>query len=260
MKQYNILVALFTCLLLSACEKVINIDLKNAAPQLVIEGIVDNSGNPAKVTIAKSVAFSNRNAYPPVTGAVIKISDNAGNVFNLTETQPGTYTNSLLKGVAGRTYTLIVTAEGQNYTASSAMPLPVALDTLEQEKLTVDRTYLIVNALFEDPAGFGNNYHFIQTINGKRNPLIYILDDSYSDGGPVVNQLLDQEDNRKLKAGDVVQVEMQCVNSVFYRYLRGLVDLQDNNTVPANPETNINNNALGYFSAHTSQKKTIVIR
>jgi hypothetical protein len=258
MKQYYILLMIITALTFTACEKVINVDLKNVESKIVIEGIIDNSSNPAKVIISKSVSFSTANTYPPVTGATVKIIDNLSNNFTLTETTRGTYTNAALIGIPGRTYTLTVTAEGKNYTAVSTMPQQVYLDSLFQEKITLTKTIIVVNALFDDPAGFGNSYQFIETVNGKRNKAIFILDDQFQDGGTIANQLIDED--IKLKAGDLVQIEMQCVNRTIYRYLLGLSDLQLGNTVPANPETNISNNALGYFSTHTSQKKTIQIR
>jgi hypothetical protein len=258
MKKYHIFLMLITALIFTACEKVINVDLKNVEAKTVIEGIIDNSGNPAKVIISKSVAFSVANTYPSVTGAAVKVKDNLGNSFTLVESPAGTYTNATLVGVPGRTYTLSITAEGKNYTAVSTMPQPVNLDSLFQEKITLTKTIIVVNALFDDSAGFGNSYQFIQTVNGKRNKTIFILDDQFQDGGTIANQLIDED--IKLKASDLVQIEMQCVNRTTYRYLLGLSDLQLGNTVPANPETNISNNALGYFSTHTSQKKTIQIR
>ncbi len=257
MKKYKIAAAIGMAIILASCEKVINVDLKSATPKIVIEGIVNNS-DPAKVVISKSVSFSNTSTYPAVTGATVNISDNAGNTYTLAETVAGTYTNALLVGVPGSTYTLAVTAEGKNYTASCTMQPPVNMDTLYQETLTVTAKSIIATAEFTDPAGFGNSYHFVETVNGKRNKTIFVVDDLFQDGGLISYQLFDED--LKLKAGDVVQVEMQCIDRVVFRYLRGIQDLQFNNTVPANPDNNISNNALGYFSAHTAQKKTIVIR
>jgi hypothetical protein len=258
MKKNKFIYSALGVLLLASCEKVINVDLKKAEPKIVIEGIINNSGDPAKVTINKSVSFSTPNTFPPVTGATVKVTDNTGKNYTLTENPAGTYTNASLIGVEGRIYTLAITAEGKNYTASCKMPQQVNLDSIFQEKLTFTRPLIVVTALFDDPAGFGNNYQFIETVNGKRNKTIFILDDLYQDGGTISNQLIDED--AKLKAGDVVQIEMQCVDKNIYRYLRGLEDLQFNNSVPANPDSNISNNALGYFSAHTSQKATITIR
>jgi Domain of unknown function (DUF4249) len=257
MKKHNILYIVFVSALFTSCRKIINVDLKNAPSNIVIEGRIDNN-NPGKVTISKSVPFSSSNSFPPVTRATVKVTDDRNNNFILTESTGGTYSNNSLVGVPGRTYTLNITAEGKNYTATSVMPQKVNLDTLVQDKIILTNSQIVVNALFTDPAGFGNYYHFIETINGKQSKFIYVLDDIYQDAGIIEVQFFD--DDMKLKAGDVVQIEMQCIDKNIYRYLKGLADLQDGGTVPANPESNINNGALGYFSGYTSQKKTIVIR
>jgi hypothetical protein len=256
MKKY-ITAALILGITLASCEKVVNVDLNNAEPKIVIEAIVNNS-DPCKVVISRSVPFSYLSNFPAITGATVKISDNTGNAYTLAETVAGTYTNALLVGVPGRTYTLSVTAEGKNYTAVCTMPAPVNMDSLYQDSITVTKKTVFVTAVFTDPAGFGNSYQFVEKVNGKRNKTIFITDDLFQDGGIIGNELLDED--LKLKTGDVVEVEMQCIDRVIYRYLRGLEDLQFNSTVPANPDTNISNNALGYFSAHVSQKKTIVIK
>lgn len=257
MKSYQILCAAFLCLLFISCEKVITTELKKAEPAIVIEGTITNNA-PGKVTISKSVPFSNNNNFPSITGAKVSVTDNTGRNFVLSESTPGTYTNASLVGIPGRTYTLNITAEGKNYIATSVMPSPVKLDTLIQDRIILTSSQITVNALFTDPPGFGNYYHFIETINNNRSKIIYVLDDLYQDGGITEVQFWD--DVLKLKAGDVVQIEMQCIDKNIFRYIRGIEDLQVGGTVPANPESNISNNALGYFSAHTSQKKTITIR
>jgi Domain of unknown function (DUF4249) len=256
MKKYISIVILIVAI--TSCEKVINVDLKTADPKLVIEGVVDNSGKPAKVTLSKSVAFSVNNIYPTVNGASVKITDNLGNNFTLIESPLGTYTNASLIGVPGRTYNLTVIVDGKTYLANSIMPQQVNLDSVFQDKITLTKPIIFASALFNDPVGFGNYYNFIQTINGKRNKNIYALDDIYQDGGLVVNQLFDQDSS--LKVGDKVKIEMQCINKLTYRYLVGLQDLQFNNSVPANPVNNITNNALGFFSAHTAQIDSLTIR
>ncbi|HEX3934908.1 MAG TPA: DUF4249 family protein, partial [Puia sp.] len=66
---------LLTALLASACKKVIDVDLKNAAPQIVIEGNITDAGGAYEVKITRTVDFSADNVYPPVTNAVVTITD-----------------------------------------------------------------------------------------------------------------------------------------------------------------------------------------
>jgi Domain of unknown function (DUF4249) len=261
MKNYIIVLAALLAFTLTSCEKVINVDLKNAEPKIVIEGIVDNSGNPAKVIISKSVVFSANNSFPKVSGASVKITDNAGNVFTLNETTPGIYTNALLIGVIGKTYNLSVTVEGKIYTASSTMPRKAALDTLTQETIgsgTAGSAEKIVNLWYTDPIGFGDYILVGQSINGKPDDAIRVADDSYSDGSSSPFPVFGGE--AELKTGDAVKIELRFIDKFVYRYMRGLADLQEGNTVPANPETNITGNPLGYFSAQTTETKTITIQ
>jgi hypothetical protein len=260
MKNYKIILAAFLLLAMASCEKVINVDLKNAAPRIVIEGTVDNSGKPAKVIISKSIVFSANNTYPAVSGAVVKITDNAGNTFTLNETSAGIYTNALLIGVVGKTYNLSVTVEGKNYTASSTIPRQAAIDTLTIETFatgTAGSSQKVVNVIYTDPVGFGDNIQIGQSVNGKPDDAIRVGDDSYSDGSSSPNPVFGGE--AKLKSGDVVKIELRFIDKFVYRYMRGLADLQSGNTVPANPDTNISGNPLGYFSAHTTETKTITI-
>lgn len=255
MKQFAIIA--LAALAMSACTKVIDIDLKDAAPKLVIEGAVRNDG-PAKVSISRSVVFGSSNTYPVVTGATVQISDNAGNSYTLAETQPGIYTNPLLVGQPGRAYTLRANVEGKTYTAQSTMPQQVPFIDMYQDTVFVSEKLIVTAVHFIDPVGFGNYYHFAQTVNGKRNKTVFITDDTFQDGGDIDEPLIDED--MKLKVGDVVKIEMQTIDKAVYRYLRGLEDLQLEVSVPANPDSNISNGALGFFSAHTAQTKTIVIR
>jgi hypothetical protein len=260
MKNYKIIVGVLISTILYSCEKVINVDLESASPKIVIEGIVDNSGRPAKVSITKSIVFSAaNNTAPKVTGAVVKITDNVGNIFSLTETTPGVYTNALLIGSIGKTYNLSVLVEGKTYTAFSTMPRASILDTLIQDTVFTNKKRTAVNAFIKDNIGLGDDIQVVQTVNGVLDKTTYVDTDTYLDGSNLPFTLAQNED-LILKRGDNVKVELRSIDKNVYRYLRGIVDLVGGNTVPANPISNINGGSLGFFSAHDSQTKTIIIR
>ena len=266
-KNIKVIAVIFITIALNSCEKVINIDLKNAEPRIVIEGIVDNSGKPASVKITKSVSFSNTATAPAVSGATVKISDDAGNNFTLTETSPGLYTNATLLGQIGKTYTLTVINAGVTFTAKSTIPRQAAIDTIFQESVTIPGNApgtaasvgKIATLVYTDIIGFGDNAHVIQTINGKIDNILNVADDQFSDGSDLPYQLYPNP-NTKLKTGDVVKIELRFIDKNVFRYLNGILEIQGGNTVPANPDSNISGGCLGYFSAHTSETKTIVIQ
>jgi len=258
MKHSIVIVLIASIFLFSSCEKVINIDLKNAGPKLVIEGSVDDSGNPATVTISKSAVFSAGNNYPKVSGAVVKITDNLGTIFLLPETATGVYTNTALNGVVGRTYQLSVLLEGKTYTASSTIPRKVMLDSLILDKEDFGEKEIIVGASFTDPVGFGDNIQVVQTINGKADRITHVTNDFYLDGSST--RFLLETGTIQLVAGDKVSIEFRSIDKNVYHYLLGVQDLNYGDTSPENPESNISGNVLGFFSAHTTQSKVIIVK
>ena len=216
MKHSKIIVLILSIITFSSCEKVINIDLKNAAPHLIIEGRVDDSGNPATVTISKSAVFSANRNYPKVSGAVVKITDNLGAIFLLKETTPGSYTNAALTGVIGRTYQLSVQLEGKNYTSSSTITRKAVLDSLVVDNnpfgggIGGGDAEKWIGVSYTDPAGYGDNIQVVQTINGKEDRITHVADDFYSDGGRAPFFLTTGK--IKLKLGDTVAIAFRFID------------------------------------------------
>jgi len=63
------------------------------------------------------------------------------------------------------------------------------------------------------------------------------------------------------KKNDILKVDMEFVDKKVYDYLFGLgQNLSQFTTTPSNPISNINNEALGFFNAHTTQKYIIIIK
>ena len=255
----NKIISSTLCLaLLAGCTKQVNVDLKNADQQLVIEGNVTNA-DIASVSISKTVTFSSSNTFPPVSGATVNIADDLGTTYPLTENAAGHYINSSLVGVPGHSYTLTITTEGKTYTSVSTMPQVVNLDTILLEQISFGNKFIwSVKPQYTDPAGFGNYYKFTEFINHVRNPTIFAWDDRFVNNGISTRPLL-QADSA-ININDSVGVEMQCIDKNIFRYFSTLADLQQNATTPANPDSNISGGVLGYFSAHTRQRKTVVVK
>jgi hypothetical protein len=249
---------------LYACKKIINVNLNDAAPQIVIEGVITNAPGPYQVQISKTVNFSDANVFPAVSGAVVKISDNNTSITDvLTETSPGIYTTHVISGVPGHAYKLSVVTGGQTYTASSVMPQPVPLDSISFQKTSsFNKTTINVSPNYQDPAGINNYYTFTQYVNSKKLPTVLAFDDRLTDGKYVTRIL--RLDSSYINLGDTVQVKMNCVDQNTFNYFYTLVQVSGNSTfqsvTPSNPVSNISNNALGYFSANTTQTKKAIAR
>jgi hypothetical protein len=260
------LIAVILLLLLPAvhaCKKVIQVDLDDAAPQIVIEGGVTNVPGPTQVTITQTVNFSASNSFPPVQGAAVQITDsNTAQDYSLSEGNPGIYMSQALQGHPGHTYILSVKAGGKSYTASSAMPAPVRLDSVSFVTNVDVNGNASINAVanFQDPPGLGNYYQFIEYNNGKATPDIFVFDDYLSDGRYIREVLYN--DTSTLHVGDFLVVDMNCVDATIYNYFFSLFQATSNgfqSAAPANPVSNISNGALGYFSAHTVSSKGLKV-
>lgn len=261
------IITVFVLILISiisfSCQKVISVDLNSAAPNIVIEGNISDQDGAYEVKISKTVNFDQTNTFPPVTGAGVTISDNFGNSEKLTEILPGTYHTSVIRGIPGRTYTLNVTINGEEYTASSTMPYSVNIDSLSLENMSFGRdNSKVVDVHFKDSAGVKNYYRFVELRNGVVQKHIFLIEDRLRDGSEVTSSLF--ADNDTLNIGDSVTVLLQCIDKNVYDYFRSAAQITGSggpqSASPSNPLTNLSNGALGYFSAYAVRSKKIVIR
>jgi hypothetical protein len=241
---------------LASCKKIINIDIKNAQQQLVIEGNISNLGNDATVLISKTQNFSTVNAFNGVSNASVVIADNIGNVDTLFESSPGVYKSTKINGIPGNEYSLKVITNGQTYTAVSKMPQLVKLDTIIAIKSSFGGgTNNLVIPIYKDTKDVKNYYRFIETINSDIQKTVFIYDDQYNDGlyaqRPIFNPLTD------VKTGDTVKIDLLNITSDNFLYWFSLE--QNQTTTPSNPVNNISNGALGYFSAHSISSNSIIV-
>jgi len=251
--------SLMIALLIFSCKKVININLNNAAPKIVIQGNITNSSGPYLVQITQTVNFSAANVFPPLSGAVVKISDNTvGLTDSLIEVSPGIYSTHTLRGVSGHTYQLNILALGKTYTALSTMPQPVLLDSINfiySNLFGVSNIDAVVN--FQDPPNISNYYTFTEFVNNRQLANTYVFSDRLSDGKYISQEIV--ADSAYVKRGDTVLIQMNCVDKNVWGYYSTLgLSVTGNNPQslsPANPVSNISNNALGYFNACTSNIK-----
>jgi hypothetical protein len=264
----NIFFIIISMVLFSSCEKVIEIDLNTTAPQIVIEGEMSDQAGIYTVKISKTVNFSDANNYPPVQGATVTITDNTGLSETLTESAAGIYKTRNLLGVGGRTYTLNVNIAGKIYTAVSAMPTLVPLqgikiipsNLLRPGQDTGARFIAIPNYI--DPPSIGNCYRFIQTLNGKADNAFIVFNDNVNNGMPNQRPIFSR--NLELRKGDTLTVEMRNIDKTVYEYFYSLNQSSGEGpgggSTPANPVNNIVGGALGYFSAYSTSKKTVIVQ
>ena len=260
MKSSLYILALFV--LFTSCEKVINLDLGNSDGTLVIEGNITNTAGPYFVKLTRTVSFSDPNVFPSVANAKVIITDNAGQKDTLTYTNNGIYKTNSLMGIPGRTYNLTVAADGKTYTAKSTMPAIVVFDSLRYSPFQIAGNIRhSVVPVYTDPVSLGNFYRFLVKVNGVLDKGYIVFNDNVNNGKTNSRPL--RTSDIEIEKGDNVQVEMQCVDENANTYYFTLSQIQGGGpgggTTPTNAPNGITGGALGLFSAHTTQTKSIVI-
>jgi hypothetical protein len=248
----------------SSCRKVITLKLRDSEEKFVIEGVVTNEPGVCKVLISKTRHFNEDNQFEGISGAIVKVKDN-GTEFTLSETRPGHYESTQVTGVPGHVYQLTVTVSGQTFTAYSTMPQPVKLDTLYVAPGPFGQ-FDFPTIAYTDPAGINNGYRFVQYVNGIKEPRIFWDDDEFTDGQPVVMQLDNGADEKDdpgiIRPGDEVTIEMLTLDEPIFRFWYSMRSGggagNSNAAAPGNPITNLQGAALGYFSAHTVDRRTVI--
>ncbi|QNK63696.1 DUF4249 domain-containing protein [Pedobacter sp. PAMC26386] len=259
----KLLYLLIFTLLFSACEKVIDVKLDGSATQIVIEGQVTANRGPYRVSIKESKNFEDDNNFPGRNDAVVEIKDlTSGFAETLSNKNSGVYETSAMQGVGGHTYQLTVKLSGKTYTATSTIPLKmVKVDKLYAKRFELDANKIFMVPEYTDPVGKGNYYRIRQWVNNVIIKGSFVRNDDATDGRTYDNQLYYETDakygNPLINNGDLMTVELQCIDKGTYDYFRTLNATIDQNTdTPSNPLTNISGGALGVFNACQSSNIT----
>ena len=142
------------------------------------------------------------------------------------------------------------------------MPVPVSFDSVSVDQiLWFGNPRFLITSYFNDPLGINNYYRFVVYRKGKPRSSIYVFTDEGKDGTINTPSFLASS---KFESGDTIEVEMQCIDKSVYDYFFGLRQLTGTffyqSASPANPESNIlGANGIGFFSAYTSERKTIIM-
>ena len=125
--QKGFFMGIFICLL--ACEVPIDVEYEVSVPQIVVDGLITDQPGPHEIILTYSGAYTSGSDgnNPPVSEAIITITDDLGNIEYLRETRPGRYkTSDFYLGTVGRTYVLsITTKEGNTIESYPEKMLPV---------------------------------------------------------------------------------------------------------------------------------------
>ena len=267
MKKFTFIAFLFILLtVITACEKVIDIDLSDSQEVIVIEASITNAKNPIKVLVSKTSPFLGTKTAIPVSGATVSIRTAKGKPNYFVETMPGEYLHTNNSVVPGQWYICEVQYNGITYTARSYMNEKVPIGDVKFTHFDglgfFDSGYKVV-CFIKDPEKVINFYRLRYFTNGD--PVddkgdLSVFSDKLFNGKMVgLNQ-----GSFVFQKTDTLIVEIQSIDKAAYDYFSTLKSISGFETFqsasPANPISNFNNGALGYFSAYTYERRKMIIQ
>lgn len=253
----------FSILSLAACKKIINVDVNNSSPRVIVEAeITDEPGKLQHIFyLSQSNPLSSSNQRSPIVGAFVVLEDmTLHQKDTLLETQPGEYMTQHTLGIAGHAYEMNALINGVHYTANSTMPYPVPIDSMKVQVFQFfGQKVKQVVPVFHDPIAITNFYRFSLVLNDSLlNESTQAWEDALTDG-KTNSRPINIAEQDLFKGNDTLIVTMNCTDKASYDFYNTLQNATGDGQTPSNPISNISANGLGYFSAVTKIKDTIIV-
>lgn len=152
-KYYLILLSLIFLVSLKGCIDPFTIELDSSESEfiLVVESLITNEPGSFVVKLSRSVPIDTTVSLMKETGALVTISDDRDNSYELEEVEPGLYKclQADVKAIPGRSYKLsLIDSENKEYESTSVLMLETPeIETLKWEETA--NTVILDNEVFE---------------------------------------------------------------------------------------------------------------
>ncbi len=267
---YSLLIVLFSFI---SCEKVIDVDLTTSEPRLVVEASINwfnlTPGNEQVVKLSTTTDYFS-SEIPPVTDAVVFITNSSNEVFTFTQdTEPGIYKCLTFNPAVNETYTLTVIHEGETYTSTEKLLDTPTVTRIEQDDeggILGDETE--VKFFFNDLINETNFYMVMINDPYKVIPEFGVIEDRFFEN----NEMFGLYFSEDLKPGDTLRFTLNGITSNYYNYMDIL--LEQTGTSSAGPfstptstvrgniinQTDFDHFALGYFRLSKTEVSEYIIQ
>jgi len=267
MKSYILKLSFAISLLFMSCTDVIDVEVPEAAPRLVVEASLDwekgTPGNSQVIKLSMSTPYFDNLLETPVSGASVKvINNNDQSEVVFTDLNNGNYATDLFVPIMGQSYTLMVVYDEELYLASETMtPVTDITAVYQSRENGFDKEALEVNIDFIDPGGIDNFYLSKFQRRGDPFQTLFDVKDEFTDGNKmsIFYEKLEDEDAGEMEfvPGDIVDISLLGLSEPYYNYIKLLIEQSQSggpfSTIPAEIKGNcINqskpeNYAFGYF-------------
>lgn len=273
MKKINIIIAFLSILFLVSCEEVVQLDLPEATPKIVIEAVIKwqkgTSGAIQKIKLTTTTGFYST-TIPVVSGAsvIVKNSSNTSYTFNEINGS-GEYVCTNFRPVINETYTLTVISNNQIYTASEKLQSVASItEIIQNDKGGFTGNDIEIKTYFNDPANEDNYYLYNYNYSNEVLQNFYVDEDAFYQG----NRFFSVSLSDKVKKGNKITVTHFGISKSYYNYLSVLLSIASNGggspfqSPPATVRGNIINSTttadypLGYFSLSETDKREYIVQ
>ena len=263
-----------------SCTEKMEIELDDTYTRLVVEGRFSTDTTIHTVRLTKSSSYFYNQAPPPVSNALITISDgNTTITLNENATKPGIYETPVNTfGKIGSTYKLLIKNVDINndgimeeYDATSTIYPINQIDSISTKYYT-DFEAWEIKCFVQDPPTedyylfhiYKNNVLMTDTLT---EPLV--VDDKLYNGnytnGIGVGYLRDEKSGERGYLGDSIRLETWRIDKNFFKFVSEYKDALRTQTPlfsgpPANVKGNVSNGAIGYFAAYSVSKASTTIK
>jgi hypothetical protein len=247
----------------SSCEKVIELELNEAEKKIVVEAVLKDNPGDNKILLSYTSAVYTDQNFNKISGAAVSVTDKDGNVYTFPEDPiiPGYYHNPTFTVLPENDYTLNVNIDGEIITSTCHSYAKPAIDSIiwypsPFSAIAADTIYMI-DYFSVDNVNEVNHYRVRIWINSVEQAEFYYIGNDDFINGAAYNAPFFGADAYK---NDTVLVELITLDKPNYTYLYTLSSNESNSTAPANPTSNLNGNAIGYFGAFSTDTMSVIIQ
>ncbi|MCK5847518.1 MAG: DUF4249 domain-containing protein [Bacteroidales bacterium] len=255
--------------ILASCTKVIDVDLNEADPKIVVDAYIQdyedvNSIQKVFVKLSRSSSVFEDNTIDVIENQTIYAINESGNRFKLdwhADSALQNYSAIINNADKSTNWSIETTIEGIDITAETSIPNFVGLDSIVATKLPFGppKEGLSVICFFNDIAGEANNYRFRIFVNGTNMGGLYITRDDAFDGEQIAYPFMHTE----VQIGDTVRVDLLSIDEFSLDYYKVFAMTNGGggfSAAPGNPISNIKGeDAIGIFTGQTISSVTRII-
>lgn len=264
-----------------SCTEVVDIELDSTFTRLVVYGTITTDSVRHEVQLTATTDYFFSEAPPSIANATVTVSfGNTSLNLETTPERPGIYLfPEAIRGVPGVQYDLLI--EGvdvdqdgvtETYSASTTLPVIAPPDSISVQKFISPFFSGYQVAIWSpDPPG-AHFYNFklwrnSTLLNRRLSDYTVQPDDLFQDNyipGLPIGFLDDDDEDEAVLPGDTVTLELNSITEEFYNFItEAQNEIFGNNPLfsgpPANVSTNLENGAVGIFTAYSIARVSKVI-